>query len=104
MKDKIDHFKKAMEGKGQKKEQVSRSLDQLGQELAGASDYPGERRVEAAIADSVAELENHEKEEEGRVAAIWRKLSEEVQHWEMEYPRITKILGDIAHGLANSGI
>lgn len=78
------------------------ALERLDEEMAATLIYPGKDKIEQTLD---ATIDGFEKKKPGQtVANLWGKLVEEVKEWEMEHPRITQVVGDIANGLARSGI
>ena len=102
MKEKIEKLKWTMENMDETNLEVVAELEQLDAELIEKVIFPGQDKIERVVDDSIENL-THEHQP-GVLAAQWAKLGEDLEQWEQDHPRITKVVGDIARALGVSGL
>ena len=104
MKEKIERLKQSVESSKDSHYHLLSAIDQMDQEVAGDLSLPGQDRIESTIDKTVAHFESEQTSEDGIISQYWTQLSETIEEWENDHPRLALAIGDIARALVAAGI
>jgi len=100
-------IEKLMDSIDEKHFEVVSELGRLEEEMPEKLIFPGKPAIDKTVAESVSKLasENHQTEAGHHgLSSLWADLAKELEIWELDHPRITMVVGNIARALAAAGL